>query len=177
MRRGLTIATFLQVALLIWVTAVAPVFAEVVWTAGASPATGGGGDGTIRGEAAALAPASFREITAAFTGTPTTGTIGDITSASRATFSATEAIQFNAILLESGLAGTTAFLTVFVFDPRGLFVENSPVITQTAPTNPAGFFIRRNSGSGLVGVTKWFMVITDAVGNPFVTPFQTLVVQ
>ncbi len=133
MRRGLMIATFMGMALLVWLMATAPVFAGPAVIVDVNPAAGGKADGTIRGEAAALAPTFFQEVPVAFTATPTTGTIGDAALASRATFSTTEAVEFDGVLFESGLAGTTATLQLAIFDPRGRLVAFSAKV-QGAPS-------------------------------------------
>ena len=77
-----------------------------------------------------------------------------------------------------GLAGTTANLQLFVFDPKGrLAVGGFFVNGVAAPSNRTGFFIQLNSGSVPAGRFTWLMVIFDAFGNTFVTPFQALHVQ
>ena len=77
-----------------------------------------------------------------------------------------------------GLAGTTANLKLFVFDPKGrLAVGGFFVNGVAAPSNRTGFFIQLNSGSVPAGRFTWLMVIFDAFGNTFVTPFQALHVQ
>jgi hypothetical protein len=123
-------------------------------------------------------PASFREITAAFTAPPTTGGLGDALEVSRSTFSTTEPIEFNAVLFETGLAGTIADLQLFLFDPRGRLAAPGFFVTGvSAPANRTGFFVRVGPGLVPVGRLTWVMVIFDAFGNAFVTPFQAIEVQ
>jgi len=77
-----------------------------------------------------------------------------------------------------GLAGTTANLQLFLFDPKGrLAVGGFFVNGIVAPSNRTGFFIQLNAGSLPAGRFTWLMVIFDAFGNAFVTPFQALHVQ
>jgi hypothetical protein len=130
------------------------------------------------GAAANAAPTSFQEVTASFTAAPTSGTLGDALEASRATFTTTEPIEFDAVVHESGLAGTTANLQLFVFDPKGrLAVGGFFVNGAAAPSDRTGFFIQLNAGSLPAGRFSWLMVIFDAFGNTFVSPFQALQVQ
>jgi len=180
MRRWLVISVVTQAALLVWLVAAAPSVAGPAPTAGARPAMGSETGGAIRGQGATAdaAPTFFQEITASFTAPPTSGGLGDALEASRATFSTTEPIEFDAVLNESGLAGTTANLQLFVFDPKGrLAVGGFFVNGIVAPSNRTGFFIQLNSGSVPAGRFTWLMVIFDAFGNAFVTPFQALHVQ
>jgi len=122
-------------------------------------------------------PASFREITAAFTAPPTTGGLGDALEVSRSTFSTTEPIEFNAVLFETGLAGSRANITVFVLDPRGVLVAGGfTVFGVTAPSDRTGFFIQLPAGSLPPGRLTWLMVISDAFGNNFITPYQPVAV-
>lgn len=180
MRRWVMTGAVADVTLLVWLMAAAPVLAGSAVTAGARLAAGSGdAGGSIRSEMATVnaSPSSFQEVTAAFTATPTTGSLGVAVEASRATFSTTEAIEFNAVLFESGLAGTTANLQLFVFDPRGRLMAGGFLSNGvTAPSDRTGFFIQLGPGSVPVGRLKWLMVIFDAFGNAFVTPFQALVV-
>jgi hypothetical protein len=98
--------------------------------------------------------------------------------ASRATFSATEPIEFDAVVHESGLGGTTANLQLFLFDPKGrLAVGGFFVNGVAAPSDRTGFFVELTAGSLPVGRFSWLMVVFDAFGNTFVTPFQALQVQ
>ncbi|MGH7369585.1 MAG: hypothetical protein ACREIN_01700 [Candidatus Methylomirabilaceae bacterium] len=121
------------------------------------------------------APTSFREVTAAFTAAPTTGSLGDALEASRATFTTTEPVEFDAVLLESGLAGTTANLQLFLFEPTGRLAAGQFIASAvTAPADRTGFFLQLSAGTLPTGRFKWVMVISDAFGNAFVTPFQAL---
>jgi len=77
-----------------------------------------------------------------------------------------------------GLAGTTANLQLFLFEPKGqLAVGGFFVSGVAAPSNRTGFFIQLNSRSVPAGRFTWLMVIFDAFGTTFVTPFQALHVQ
>ncbi len=178
MRRWVTTGVLTAVRPLVWLMVAVPVFAGSSVPSGARPAAGGGTARSIPSESAQPVPSAFQEVTAAFTATPTTGSLGVAVEASRATFSTTEVIEFNAVLFEPGLAGTTANLQLFVFDPRGRLVAGGFFSNGvTAPSDRTGFFIQLGPGSVPVGRLKWLMVIFDAFGNAFVTPFQALEVQ
>ena len=98
--------------------------------------------------------------------------------ASRTTFSTAEAIEFDAVLLESGLAGTTANLQLYLFNQKGRQVVPTFFLNGIlAPSDRTGFFIQLSPGSVPAGQFKWVMVIFDAFGNLFVTPFEALEVQ
>ncbi len=172
------VSTCTEVALLVWLIAAAPVGAGSAFSAGgraAGSTAAGGAIGTVTPDAA---PTSFQEVTAAFTATPTTGGLGDAAAASRATFSATEPIEFNAVLFESGLAGTRANLQLWLFDPRGQLVAGGFFANGVlAPSDRTGFFVQLSAGTLAAGRFTWLMVIFDAFGNVFVTPFQVLAVQ
>ncbi len=178
MNRPLMTFVVAQVTFVVWLMAATPVLAGSVPTAGARPAVGAETSRSIRSDALQSTPSSFQEITAAFTATPTIGSLGDAVEASRTTFSSTEPIEFDAVLFESGLAGTTANLQLFVFDPRGRLVAGGffPDVV-TAPSDRTGFFIQLDPGSVPVGRLKWLMVIFDAFGNAFVTPGEAFEVQ
>ncbi len=178
MNRRLTTHMVIHVTVLLWLTASVPVFAGAASTAGARPAAGGGASRSIQPGIPQSAPASLQEITAAFTAPPTIGSLGDAVEASRSTFSSGEAIEFDAVLFESGLKGTSANLELFVFSPQGQLV--APIFFfngVVAPADRTGFFIQLDPGSLPTGRLKWAMVIFDAFGNLFVTPFETLEVQ
>lgn len=178
MGRWLLTGVAANVTLLVLQITAAPVFAGSAFRAGARPAAGAAAVDSIQGQRAEASSTFVQEITAAFTATPTTGSLGDALEASRTTFSASEAIEFDAVLLESGLAGTTANLQLYLFDSKGRLVAGGFFFDGvTAPSDRTGFFIQLNPGSVPVGRLKWLMVIFDAFGNAFVTPFQALVVQ
>lgn len=178
MRRWLMISVVTEVTLLVWLMAAVPAFAESAFTAGARPASGGDTDKSIRGQSADATATFVQEITAAFAATPTTGSLGDAVEASRTTFSTAEAIEFDGVLFESGLAGTRANLQLHIFDSKGRLVTGSFLFTGvTAPSDRTGFFITLSPGSVPAGRLNWLMVIFDAFGNSFVTPFQVLEVQ
>ncbi len=178
MKRWLKTGVLTAAPLLLWLMVAVPVCAGSSVTAGARLAAGGGTAGSIPSENAQSAPSSFQEVTAAFTATPTTGGLGDAVAASRATFSATEPIEFNAVLFESGLVGTKANLQLFLFDPRGRLVAGGFFVNGVAaPSDRTGFFIQLSAGTLAAGRFTWLMVVFDAFGNAFVTPFQALAVQ
>ncbi len=178
MRRTLVCYGSAALALAAWLMATGPAVAGSDVIAGARPVGGVAGVAPNNGMAADAAPTSFREVTAAFTAAPTTGTLGDALEASRATFSTTEPVEFDAVVLESGLAGTTANLQLFIFDPRGrLAVGGFFVNGVAAPADRTGFFLRVNAGALPTGRFKWLMVVFDVFGNTFVTPFQGLEIQ
>jgi hypothetical protein len=167
-----------EVTLLVWLLAAAPALAGSAFTAGARPAAGGDAGRSIRGESADATSAFVQEITAAFAATPTIGSLGDAVEASRTTFSTAEAIEFDTVLFESGLAGTTANLQLYLFDTKGRLVAGGFFFNGVAaPSDRTGFFITLSPGSVPAGRLKWLMVIFDAFGNTFVTPFQALEVR
>ncbi len=175
MNRRLMTQVVTHVTLLFWLTAAVPVFAGSASTAGARPAAGGSASRSIQPGILQSAPTSFQEITAAFTAPPTIGSLGDAVEASRSTFSSGEAIEFDAVLFESGLNGTSVNLQLFVFNPQGQLV--APVFLfdgVVAPADRTGFFIQLDPGSLPTGRLKWVMVISDAFGNLFVTPFEAV---
>ncbi len=178
MSRWLKTGVLTAVALLVWVMVAVPVFAGSGVTAGARPAPGGETARSVARESAQSAPSSFQEVAASFTATPTTGGLGDALEASRTTFSTSEAIEFNGVLFESGLAGTSANLQLYLFDQAGKLVTGTFFVNEIlAPDDRTGFFIQLSPGSVPAGRLKWVMAIFDAFGNLFVTPFQALNVQ
>ncbi len=178
MRRWLKTGVLTAVALLVWVMVAVPVFAGSRVTAGARPAAGSDPGKSIREQSADATSTFVQEITAAFTATPTVGRLGDAVEASRATFSTAEAIEFDAVLFESGLAGTTANLQLYIFDPKGRSIGGFLFANGVlAPSDRTGFFIQLDAGSVPAGQFNWAMLISDAFGNAFVTPFQALIVQ
>ena len=178
MRRWLMTSVVTVVTLLVWLLAAAPAFAASAFTAGARPAAGGDAGRSIRGQSADATSNFVQEITAAFTATPTVGTLGDALEASRVTFSATEPIEFNAVLFETGLTGALVSLQLHLFDAKGLRVRRGIVISGVpAPADRTGFFIQLDAGSVPPGRLKWAMIVNDGFGHAFVTPFQILDVQ
>ena len=178
MKRWLMTGVVTEVTLLVWLMAAAPVFAGSPVTGGARSAAGSEAGRAIRGGNIPSIPSSFQEVTAAFTASPTSGSLGDAVEASRITFSTTETIEFNAILFESGLAGTAANLQLFLFNQAGRLVAPTFFLSGVlAPDDLTGFFIQLSPGSVPAGRLKWVMAITDSFGNLFVTPFQALNVQ
>ena len=178
MKRWLMTGVVTEMTLLVWLLAAVPASAGSALKAGARPADGSAASKSIRAESTQSIPTSFQEITAAFTATPTSGSLGDAVEASRATFSAAEAIEFDAVLFESGLGGTTANLQLYLVTQDGRIVPPTFVFNGVlAPADRTGFFIQLTPGSLVSGRLKWVMVISDAFGNDFATPFQTLNVQ
>ena len=178
MKRWLVTGLVTEVTLLVWLLGAAPVFAGSVASAGARSTAGGEAGRAIRGENTLSIPSSFQEVTAAFTASPTSGSLGDAVEASRITFSMTETIEFNAVLFESGLAGTTANLQLYLLNQAGMVVAPTFLVNGVlAPDDLTGFFIQLSPGSVPAGRLKWAMVMIDAAGNLFVTPFQTVNVQ
>ncbi len=178
MRRMLVCYGSAALALSVWLMAADPVVAGPALRAGARPVGVGAAEASKHGVTADAAPTSFREVTAAFTAAPTTGSLGDALEASRATFSTTEPVEFNAVLLESGLAGTTANLQLFLFDPRGQLAAGGFFANGvSAPSDRTGFFLELDAGALPTGRFKWLMVISDTFGRAFVTPFQALDIQ
>ena len=178
MKRWLMTGVVTEVTLLVWLMAAAPIFAGPGLTAGARPAAGSDAGKSIREQSADATSTFVQEITAAFAATPTVGSLGDAVEASRATFSTAEAIEFDAVLFESGLAGTTANLQLYIFNQAGRLVTPTFFVNGVlAPGDRTGFFIQLSPGSVPAGRLKWVMVIFDAFGNLFVTPFQALEVR
>lgn len=178
MRRRSMRGVVTVVALVVWLIAAASAFAGSPPIAGARPAAASDADRSIQSQSAQSIPTFFQEVTAAFTASPTTGGLGDALAASRVTFLITEAIEFNALLRESGLAATFANLQLFVFDQTGGRLVASFFLNGVfAPTDLTDFFIQLNAGSLPRGQHKWLMAITDIFGNAFVTPLQALNVQ
>ena len=174
----MTTGVVMPVTLFVWAMVAVPVFAGSGVTAGARSATGGGIARSIPDESAQSLPSSFQEVTASFTATPTTGGLGDAVEASRTTFSTSEAIEFNGVLFESGLAETRANLQLYLFNQAGRLVTPPFLVDGVlAPDDRTGFFIQLGAGSVPAGRLKWVMAIFDDFGNLFVTPFQALNVQ
>ena len=178
MRRWLKTGVVTLVTLLSWLMVAVPAFAGSGVTAGARSSAGGETARSIPDESAQSIPSPVQEVTASFTATPTTGGLGDAVEASRTTFSTSETIEFNAVLNETGLAGTKATITIFVLDSRGVLVAGGFVVGGVvAPSDRTGLFMQLSSGSLPAGHFTWLMVIGDAFGNNFITPYQVLVVQ
>ncbi|MBI2882619.1 MAG: hypothetical protein HYY11_01715 [Candidatus Methylomirabilis oxyfera] len=183
MRRWFKTGAITAAALLLYVTAGVPAWAGSAPAAGARPAVSG--EATKQTQSltaqAQTIPTFFAEVTAAFTAPPTppTGGLGDAVAASRDTFSITESIEFNAVLLESGLAGTTADLTLFVFDPRGQLVAGGfSFFGIQAPDDRTNFFVTVDAASLFArGRLNWVITISDAFGGFFVTGFHAIEIQ
>ncbi|MDE2058557.1 MAG: hypothetical protein KGL31_02865 [candidate division NC10 bacterium] len=154
------------------------VFAGSPPIAGARSGARSEGAGAIRSQTSPSSLAFPQEVTTAFTASPTTGGLGDALAASRSTFSTAERIEFDAVLFESGLAGSVADLQLLVFDATGgrhLATFTPPSVF--APGDRTGFFIQVDGGSLPLGQLKWVMGIVDASGRLFVTPFQIIEIQ
>jgi hypothetical protein len=178
MKRWLMTGVVTEVTLLVWLMIAPPASAGSAFTAGARPAAGADAGRSIRGQSADATSTFVQEITAVFAATPTIGSLGDAVEASRTTFSTAEAIEFDAVLFESGLAGTRADLQLYLFNQDGRILPPTFVFNGVlAPADRTGFFIQLDPGSLPSGRLKWVMVISDAFGNAFATPFQTLNVQ
>lgn len=179
MKRWGKIGTGTTILLLCCLLAAAPVWAASASIGGARPAGINAANGSTAIVAAQAIPSSFAEVVAAFTASPTAGGLGDAIAAARDTFSSTEFIEFNGVLLESGLAGTTRNLALYLFDPRGRlvagpFVENGIV----APDDRTDFFITMEPGSlGVTGRFNWVMTISDVFGGFFVTGLHGIEIQ
>lgn len=136
------------------------------------------GTGAIRSQTSPSSLAFPREVTAAFTASPTTRGLGDALAASRSTFSIAEPVEFDAVLFESGLASSVADLQVVIFDATGgRHLATFTVPGVFAPDNRTGFFIQVDAHSLPLGQLKWAMTIVDASGRLFVTPFQVIEIQ
>lgn len=180
MRRFCKTGVMITVSLLLFLMAAVPAWAGSAPVAGARPAAISRATRSDQIVAAQI-PTSFAEVTAAFTSPPTpeTGGLGDAVAASRSTFLRTEIIEFNAVLLESFLAGTTADLTLFVFDPRGQLVAGGfSFLDVQAPDDRTNFFIQMDAASLFVtGRFNWVMTISDAFGGFFVTGLHGIEIQ
>lgn len=159
--------------------AVGPVWAGSAPVGGARAVAISKATGSDQIAAAQAIPASFAEVTTAFTANPTTGGLGDAVAASRSTFSSTETIEFNGVLFESGLAGTIRDLTLYVFDPRGRLAAGPFRVNQVlAPDDRTDFFITIDAASLFaVGRFNWVMTITDASGGFYITGLHGIEVQ
>lgn len=159
--------------------AVGPVWAGSAPVGGARPGAIGKATGLGQIAAAQAIPASFSEVTAAFTASPTTGGLGDAVAASRSTFSSTETIEFNGVLLESGLAGTSADLALYLFDVRGRLAAGPFVVNDVlAPDDRTDFFIQMDAANLFVtGRFNWVITITDASGGFFETGLHGIEIQ
>ena len=178
MRQRLMVGVVSVGVLFAWSIVTASAFAESPPVAGARTAVARDAERPNRSQSAQSIPTFFQEVTAAFTAPPTTGSLGEALEASRLSFSTAEAIEFNAVLFESDLAGTTANLQLYLFDSKGRLVAGGFFVSNVvAPSDRTDFFIQVDAGSLPLGQLKWVMAIFDAFGRPFVTPFQVLEVQ
>lgn len=179
MRRWLKISVMPAVSLLFCLIAAVPAWAGSGPSAGARPAAFGLATKSTQTVTAQVVPTLFEEVTAAFTASPTTGGLGDALAASRATFSSTETIEFNGVLFASGLIGTTADLTLYVFDPRGRLAAGPFIFNNVqAPDDRTDFFVTVNAASLFVtGRLNWVITISDAFGRFFVTGLHPVEIQ
>lgn len=172
---GVTIAMVLLLCLM----AAAPAAAGSPPTGGARPGAPREAVGSVEAKAVAQAIPVFLadEVTAAFTATPTIGSLGDAVAASRNTFGFTESIEFNTVLFKSGQAGSFVNLQLFVFNQTsGRHITTFTVNGVSAPDDRTGFFIQLDPGTLPVGQLKWLMAIFHPF-ETFVTPLQALEVQ
>jgi hypothetical protein len=179
MRRWSKIGTVMTTLLLCSLIAAGPVLAGSAPVGGARPAAISKATGSDQIVAAQAIPASFTEVTAAFTASPTTEGLGEALAASRATFSSTETIEFNGVLFVSGLAGTSADLALYLFDIRGRLAAGPFLLNDvSAPDDRTDFFIQMNAASLLVtGRFNWVMTISDAFGGFIVTGLHGIEIQ
>lgn len=178
MRRWFKTSAITAAALLLYLTAAVPAWAGSAPAAGARPAVSGEATRATQSMTAQTSPIFFAEVTAAFTASPTTGGFGDALTASRRTFSITEPIEFNAVLFESGLAGTAVDLVLYVFDPRGRLVAGGfSFIDVTAPDDLTDFFFTMDAASLSTGRLNWVMTISDTFGGFFVTGLHAIEIQ
>ncbi len=179
MRRWFKTDAITAAALVLYLTVSVPAWAGSAPVAGARPAASNEAIRPTQNVTAQITPTFFAEITGAFTASPTTGGLGDALAASRSTFSITEPIEFNGVLLESGLAGTTRDLTLYVFDPRGRLVAGGFFFNDVlAPDDRTNFFITMDAASLFAaGRLNWVMTISDVFGGFFVTGLHAIEIQ
>ena len=178
MRQRLMLGIVSVGVLFVWLITTASAFAESRPVAGARSGARTEDAGAIRSQTLPSSLAFPREVTAVFTASPTTGGLGDALAASRSTFSIAEPVEFDAVLFESGLAGSVADLQLFVFDATGgRHLATFTVPGVLAPHDRTGFFIQVDAGSLPLGQLKWAIAIVDASGRLFVTPFQIIEIQ
>ena len=77
MRQRLMLGVVTVGALFVWSIATASAFAELSPVAGARSAVAGDAGRSIRSQSAQSIPTVFQEVTAAFTASPTTGSLGE----------------------------------------------------------------------------------------------------
>lgn len=109
----------------------------------------------------------------AFTATPTSGNIQGAILAGRNTFSTAETIEFNGILFDTGIAGTSVEFWVYLFDIRGQLLTVGYYFDDSASSDETAFYLRKNAGTTPPGFYKWLMEFHDVFGNYFITPIQT----
>ncbi|NJD67662.1 MAG: hypothetical protein C3F12_04700 [Candidatus Methylomirabilota bacterium] len=179
MRRRAKIGTGTTILLLCCLLAAAPVWAASAAIGGARPAGINAANGSTAIVTAQTIPSSFAEVVAAFTASPTAGGLGDAIAASRDTFSSAETIEFNGVLLESGLAGTTRNLALYLFDLRGGLASGPFLLNNVvAPDDRTDFFMLQEPGSlGVTGRFNWVMTISDVFGGFFVTGLHGIEIQ
>lgn len=181
MRRWSKIGTVMTALLLCSLLAAGPVWAGSAPVAGARPAAISKATKSDQSMVAQEIPTSFAEVTAAFTAPPTppTGGLGDAVAASRSTFSSTEIIEFNGVLLESFLAGTSANLALYLFDLRGRLAAGPFLANDVAaPDNRTDFFIQLDAALLFpTGRFNWVMTISDTFGGFFVTGLHGIEIQ
>jgi hypothetical protein len=108
-----------------------------------------------------------------FTATHTDGTIEDAILAGRNTFSTAEMIEFNGLLYETGMTGTSVEFWVYLFDIRGQLLDVQYYFDGSISSDRTDFFILKDAGTTPPGVYKWLMELHDAFDHYFITPIQT----
>lgn len=176
MRRWFTSSAITAMVLLFFLAAAVSAWAGSAPVAGARRAASGSATKSTQSVTTQAIPTFLEEVTAVFTASPTTGGLGDALAASRSTFSITESIEFNGVVLISGLGGTTTDLALYVFDPRGRLVAGPfPFNDVFAPDDRTDFFITMNAADLFVtGRLNWVITISDAFGRFFVTGLHPL---
>lgn len=108
-----------------------------------------------------------------FSAMPTSGNIQGAILAGRNTFSTAETIEFNGLLFETGMAGTSVEFWVYLFDTRGQLLSIGYDFDNSITSDRTAFYLRKNAGTTPPGFYKWLMEFHDVFGNYFITPIQT----
>lgn len=108
-----------------------------------------------------------------FTAIPTGDSIEDAILAGRNTFSTAETIEFDGILFDTGIAGTSIEFWVYLFDIRGQLLTVGYYFDESAISDRTAFYLQKDAGTTPPGFYKWLMEFHDAFGNYFITPIQT----
>lgn len=168
---------FVLLILMTSMVVAAPVFAKdmLVWE-------GGGGTRPVDKDGSPRSPSRTSDfslapgegVVGAFAATPTSGNIQGAILAGRNTFSTAETIEFNGILFDIGMAGTSVEFWVYLFDTRGQLLSVGYNFDDSITSDKTAFYLRKNAGTTPPGFYKWLMELHDAFGNYFVTPIQTI---